>query len=540
MGDRIGVLRADVSTENRGAVTSSNLPVSIQPRFDCDQLALIFGTCILDPVFVLDCESECLVAVNQALLDLVDYTIEELEEQEITFGSLVHGDDRAVFRTWIEDGGADNGKRIQIRLRGKESEAPEPRIEGQPKEPEPIGVEVALKRIRWQRREYQLGFLKLNGNRHRREAKLRREVEKQKQRAVQAVSSSVRMYALNEKIKSTLVLMTNLLHAEDERALFQEATRILTNDEGVNFKTATILVLEDGKLATVLTTDEGEEKQVYSLSEDNKYSRMVEDGLLGQIDVDHTQKELVFPLQSRGRLVGMVEVTQHAGEKKLFVFDDHQRIREWQRDMLRQIGDIIALLLDNLRLNRELKRQSIVDSLTGAGNRNFFMQRLRSEVQRAHRYGRPMSLIFLDVDHFKEINDGYGHLQGDQVLRDLGAVFRSNLRKVDVLGRYGGDEFVLLLPETTKEMAEETAEKLIRSVRAHHFLNLDAPDQSVNVSISVGLATLTPGQDEERFLQAADAALYVAKKHGRDRVATTSEAEAASPQLAEANAELAD
>jgi diguanylate cyclase (GGDEF)-like protein len=492
-----------VSTENKPAGSWSNLPVSIQPRFDCDQLALIFGTCLLDAVFVVDCETGCLVAANQRLLDLLRHSPEQLEENEVCFRQLVHPEDRAIFQTWLNEGPGESGKVFQVRLLTSSEES--------------VPVEISLKRIRWQRREYQLGFVRESGERHRREARLRQEAELQKQRAVTALKSSLRMYELNEKIKSTLVLTTKLLNAEDEEQLFREAVRVLTNEEGVNFRDATILVLENGVLHTACSTASAE-KRAFELAENNKYSRLIAEGLLCNTDTDASQQELVFPLQSRGSLLGIVEVSQHPREKALF--DDHRPIREWQKDMLVQIGDIIALLLDNLRLNRELKRQSIVDSLTGVNNRNFFMQRLHSEVQRARRYGRPMSLIFIDVDNFKDINDRYGHLQGDQVLRELGALFQRNLRSVDLLGRYGGDEFVLLLPETSLDMAQDTGDKLIRSVREHHFPNLDDPEQPVGVSISVGISSLAPGQDEERFLQAADAALYVAKKEGRDRVVT--------------------
>jgi len=493
-----------VTQQQKSAASWSNLPISVQPRFDCDQLALIYGTCLLDAVFVLDCETGALVAANQRLLELLDYSLEDLDETDICFRQVVHPEDRAIFQTWLQDGPGESGRVFQVRLLRSSDDG--------------LPVEISLKRIRWQRREYQLGFVRESGDRHRREARLRDEADVQKERAVRALKSSLRMYELNEKIKSTLVLTTKLLNAADEEQLFSEAVRVLTNEDGVNFRDATILVLEDCSLYTACSTTPGE-RRVYSLSDNNKYSRLISEGLLCNADTDVAQQEFVFPLQSRGSLLGIVEVSQHPREKALF--DEHRPIREWQKDMLVQIGDIIALLLDNLRLNRELKRKSIVDSLTGAGNRSFFMQRLRAEVQRARRYNRPMSLIFLDVDHFKGINDSYGHLQGDQVLRDLGQLFRANLREVDVLGRYGGDEFVLLLPETGLEMARDTAEKLIRSVREHHFPNLDDPRQRVDVSISVGLAALQPGQDEERFIQAADAALYVAKRDGRNRLAVT-------------------
>lgn len=479
---------------------TSNLPVPIQARFNCDQLALIFGTCLVDAVFVVDVETGSLVGANEKLLELLQQALPTLESAEYPFDRLVHPDDRALLNTWISEAEthAETEKSFQIRIL---------RSDGMN-----VPVELRLRSLRWQRRLYALGFVEECAERHRRDARLRADAEQQKQRAVKALESSLRMYELNEKIKSTLALTTQLLRAEDEEQLFRESALLLTNEEGLNFKGASFLLLEGGELRVVRSTLSARQT-VYPLNGDNRYARLFQTGFA--LKEGTSSKELIFPLRSRDTLLGLVEVHQHQREREYI--DNSRPLRDWQSDLLEQIGDIIAMLLDNLRLYRELKRQSSLDSLTDAVNRNHFMNRLTIEVQRAKRYGRPTSLIFLDVDYFKEINDQYGHLQGDQVLRELAQIFRSTLRSTDLMGRYGGDEFVLLLPETDADRARETAEKVVSSVRDHHFKNLDDPGQSVPVTVSVGLAALQPGQDEERFLQSADAALYQAKKDGRNR-----------------------
>jgi diguanylate cyclase (GGDEF)-like protein len=380
-----------------------------------------------------------------------------------------------------------------------------------------VPAEITLKNIRWQKREYQIGFVRTCQDRLRRESQLRDQVERQKQRAVTALKSSLRVYELNEKIKSTLVLTTKLLNVENEEQLFKEALRLLTSEEGLNFRDGTFLVLENGELNTVCSTMSSEHS-AYSLSEDNKFSRFIRKGLSSASDEPGDgDEDILVPLQSREILLGLVQVYQYPREKAFF--SEYRQITEWQKDMLVRIGDIIAMILDNLRLKRELKRQSIVDVLTGAYNRNFFMNRMSLEVRRARRYNRPVSLVFIDVDHFKPINDCYGHLQGDQVLRDLGKVLREHIRETDILCRYGGDEFVVLLPETDTRMAGETAEKLVHAVREHHFANLDDPGQRVPLTISVGVTSLQPAQNEEQFLQTVDTALYRAKKAGRNQAA---------------------
>ena len=495
-----------MSSESPTPATWSNLPVPIQPRFNCDQLALIFGTCITDGVFVIDCDSGSLVGANQQLLDMLEQDAQGLEETEFPFDRLVAPDDRALFHTWLTDLETDGQKSFQVRLvQASGSQVP---------------VEVRMKTIRWQRREYRLGFVEECRERHRREARLRNELDKQKERSVKALESSLRMYELNEKIKSTLALTTRLLKVESEEELFEDAVQVLTNGEGLNFKGATFLIREGNELRTAKSTME-ERPETYSLNEDNRYAELFRTGFSrSSVDSKAPGKEIVIPLRCHDEVLGLFEVGQHQREREYIT--GSRPLQQWQRGMLEQIGDIIAMLLDNLRLTRELERQSNIDALTEAVNRNHFMNRLIAEVQRARRYARPTSLIFLDIDFFKEINDQYGHLQGDEVLRELADVFRENLRTSDVLGRYGGDEFVVLLPETNTDMAEETATKLIESVREHHFKNLDDPAQKVPVTISVGFASLQPGQDEERFLQAADAALYEAKRLGRNRASKVS------------------
>ena len=187
-------------------------------------------------------------------------------------------------------------------------------------------------------------------------------------------------------------------------------------------------------------------KKVFSIDGDSRYGRWLaaeEKGEGGSVDGDN---ELLVALRSRGQLLGLLEVVQHEREKTFFEGLDSSV--EWRRDMLTRIGEVVSMLIDNLRLNRELKRQSTVDVLTGVYTRSFFLQRVEAEVERAVRYDRALSLVFIDVDNFKEVNDEHGHLAGDRVLRELGSLFRRNIRNADVLGRYGGDEFVWLLPET--------------------------------------------------------------------------------------------
>jgi diguanylate cyclase (GGDEF)-like protein len=378
---------------------------------------------------------------------------------------------------------------------------------------QPLGVSVQLRQLRWKRRAYVIGFVRDVTSLEETIARLRQQVEEQKNRAFEAIKSSLRLYQFNEKIKRTPQLTKSLLHLEIEENLFAEAANILTSEEGLGYKEASFVLAESSVFRVVYSTMAGMQGRTYSVIDDHRYSRFVRNSFRQEDDSSPT---LLVPLQSRGQFLGLFEVTSHSKEK-LF-FDESSMVVEWQKDVLQDIGGILALLLDNLRLNRELKRQSTVDPLTQTYNRHHFAGRLAAEVRRARRYSRPTSLVFIDIDNFKQINDGHGHLQGDQVLRDMGQLLVNDLREVDVVCRYGGDEFVLLLPETDGEMAMQTAEKIRQRVAEFAFHNLDNPDVTIAVTISVGVSTLGATGSEDELLQKADAALYDAKRCGRNKV----------------------
>ncbi|MGN2392387.1 diguanylate cyclase [Pelomicrobium sp. G1] len=191
--------------------------------------------------------------------------------------------------------------------------------------------------------------------------------------------------------------------------------------------------------------------------------------------------------------------------------------REYKRDMAKALADQIALAISNIRLRETLHRQSIRDPLTGLFNRRYLEESLQREVARAERTGRPLALLMLDVDHFKRFNDSYGHEAGDAVLRALGRLLRQSVREGDIACRFGGEEFVVLLPEATLETAQERAERIrdeARRIRIHREGRYLDP-----VSVSFGVAIYPDhGVSAETLLAAADAALYRAKSSGRDRV----------------------
>ena len=170
-------------------------------------------------------------------------------------------------------------------------------------------------------------------------------------------------------------------------------------------------------------------------------------------------------------------------------------------------------LLKSEKLYKEL---SITDDLTQLYNSRCFYKKLEEEIERVMRYQQPLSLLLFDIDDFKKINDRYGHLKGDNVLKMAGEIIQGCLRKVDSAYRYGGEEFTVLLPGTGVEAAINVAERIRKRFEAHDFSSI--ADQPLTISVSIGAAQFKPGEEMEAFVKRTDDALYEAKQNGKNRV----------------------
>ncbi len=174
-----------------------------------------------------------------------------------------------------------------------------------------------------------------------------------------------------------------------------------------------------------------------------------------------------------------------------------------------------GIAVDNVLLHREAQRLSVTDPLTGAGNLRHMTTTLAREVERATRFERPLALLLLDLDHFKRVNDTFGHTVGDAVLRELARRLQECVREVDTVARYGGEEFVIICPETDAEGAGRLADRVCETVRDDNFL---VGEDVVPVTVSVGVASLPQnGIASGDLVRSADEALYAAKHAGRDR-----------------------
>lgn len=234
-------------------------------------------------------------------------------------------------------------------------------------------------------------------------------------------------------------------------------------------------------------------------------------------EIEKRMRGAVFsvPLEARGNLIGVLTVVRFT--QSGFTPSDRQS--------LASIASQIAVAYDRSQLYMRTKELAVRDELTGIYNRRHFLQMLELELKRAERYKRHISVLMIDVDHFKKFNDSYGHMRGDELLKQLTALLKKNLREVDVLARYGGEEFVVMLTDTGLSDGINVASKLKELVKMNlrlephsvAFAGPDAPPSQITISVGVSAypeCATTP----EELLNSSDMALYMAKRKGRDRV----------------------
>lgn len=217
---------------------------------------------------------------------------------------------------------------------------------------------------------------------------------------------------------------------------------------------------------------------------------------------------VIVPLKSMGKVVGVMYLYQPARAE----VDDRAMM------LLHAIGDRVGTALENVMLYEKMRELSLRDPLTGLANRRMMRVELEKSFARARRLGRPFSLVMLDLDHFKQYNDTHGHAVGDKLLADVGTLILREIREVDLAVRYGGEEFLLILPDTSAEDAANVAERLRKRVMEtdFHFSDLAPPG---HVTISPGVASYEDRvASESQLVEMADKAMYEAKKKGRNRV----------------------
>jgi len=256
------------------------------------------------------------------------------------------------------------------------------------------------------------------------------------------------------------------------------------------------------------------EEAVISHYDNKRISKVIEDKspLLKTYKKGKIKSFLAVPIIAGNKAIGSI-VLKHC--EKEDIYDEHSI------EILSTISDFAAVAIENARLFDETKRLATTDPLTSVLNRRALEEVFQKEVAKAQRYDRPLSIIILDLDDFKLFNDTYGHIFGDQALKEMANTLKSSCRKVDVIGRYGGDEFTIILPETNSSGCIRVAKRLLEHIQNTSLVTPDG--NKISVSVSMGIASYPEDtSDPEKLLSLADTAMYRAKLAGGNQYLTIS------------------
>ncbi len=224
----------------------------------------------------------------------------------------------------------------------------------------------------------------------------------------------------------------------------------------------------------------------------------------------NARSELAVPMISQGKVVGVL----NAESRRVGAF------LEQDEKIFSILASSAGMAIENAMLHQKMEELTIIDELTGIYNYRYFVQKLEDELKRARRYGQVLCLIMIDIDWFKRYNDSYGHLFGNSILRGLVQVTKGCIRDVDIFSRYGGEEFVIILPQTDKYDATSIGERIRSQVEGTQFQG-EEKGLRVNVTVSVGIASYPEnGTTSEELIQKVDQALYLAKGRGKNLVCT--------------------
>ena len=242
----------------------------------------------------------------------------------------------------------------------------------------------------------------------------------------------------------------------------------------------------------------------YFKDEVNKYIRVNDLRFLkGQADLSLYKDCTIIPLNIQEELIGYL-VAEGLGveDKEKFYILSQQFILGIKRAVL----------------YRGVQELAIIDSLTNVFNRRHYLERFKEEIERSTKFNYKFSCLMVDIDYFKDFNDRYGHIVGDAILRELSRAIQENIRQIDLIGRYGGEEFSIILSETDKDVAGLAAERIRTAIQDKH---IRVYDEELKITVSIGISTYPyDGKEIERLIDKADSALYQAKQTGRNKVRT--------------------
>lgn len=233
----------------------------------------------------------------------------------------------------------------------------------------------------------------------------------------------------------------------------------------------------------------------------------------------HDDLETAYGLLEKYRISDFINKPLHSPSQLLFSVQNalekqrlHKQILVYNRNLKEKVEELQAEIIERKRLEEKLEKRAATDSLTQIYNRLGFENIIKREIERFKRYNQSLAIIIFDIDRFKKINDTYGHITGDYILKAIVDIAKKNIREIDYLVRWGGEEFMIVAPDTTLEKVEALAERIRKAIEDYKF------DKAIRVTVSFGATHFTENDTENTFIKRADEAMYQAKAKGRNIV----------------------
>ncbi len=463
--------------------------------FSMDLPTFTFFRQSVAPNFILHKKSGMFVAVNEAFLKVTGYERRKLRNGSIRADDILLPSNQSLLNQTQDSTSFSEDQEIDTTALRPDGDT--------------VPVRIRLTESNVQQHEVLYGTLREIKDQKDKEQNLRDQLN-------ETVQANKRILALTEKMKQVPILTSDLLNEKKEEEIMRRAREQLCKRAGLNYQDVEFYLFDESedRLTSVLS----EEEENGSISLDSGHPAL--EVATGEKKFKRTEENVFFlPLRGEDKNFGIVKITLHPNERQLM--EGSQSAWSGYQETLITLSDLLGLILQNRRLYEKVRQESIHDELTGLYNRRHFNRQLKKELYRAKRYGNHLSLIIIDINDFKEINDRYGHQEGDRMLKQISTVFKQNFRESDVVCRYGGDEFGLILPETSSEDAIHKSEMMLEKLENTEFTVFIGKntERDLQIHVSIGISYLPRSEEEDtdldpdhnELLKAADKCMYRAK-----------------------------